>query len=187
MNQGHERTYGVVSECRGVPGLPRRGGEIEVVHCGLSIFDWRVDKRLAHKSKRKMETPRRLHCGSDASRVPCSRLREHGVPWPSRIPGPAHEAVSMAPKSLAQHHLRFISWSRGGDQRGVSKDSEKQESLTRSSGSGYNLAFAATRFEQARGQGRRCWIPATTACRTRSYVSGMQRPRRTRVARPSAG
>ena len=32
--------------------------------------------------------------------------------------GHAHEAVSMAPKSLAQHHLRFISWSRGGDQRG---------------------------------------------------------------------
>jgi hypothetical protein len=38
----------------------------------------------------------------------------------SRIPeslGHAHEDVSMAPKSLAQHHLRFISWSRGGDQR----------------------------------------------------------------------
>ena len=34
--------------------------------------------------------------------------------------GPAHEAVSMAPKSLAQHHLRFISWSRGGDRRGIS-------------------------------------------------------------------
>ena len=30
--------------------------------------------------------------------------------------GHAHEDVSMAPKSLAQHHLRFISWSRGGDQ-----------------------------------------------------------------------
>ena len=35
-------------------------------------------------------------------------------------PGHAHEDVSMAPKSLARHHLRFISWSRGGDQRGVS-------------------------------------------------------------------
>ncbi len=30
--------------------------------------------------------------------------------------GHAHDDVSMAPKSLAQHHLRFISWSRGGDQ-----------------------------------------------------------------------
>ena len=34
--------------------------------------------------------------------------------------GHAHEVVSMVPKSLAQHHLRFISWSRGGVQRGVS-------------------------------------------------------------------
>ena len=45
--------------------------------------------------------------------------------------GHAHEAVSMAPKSLAQHHLRFISWSRGGDQRGVSIEGCPRDSAWR--------------------------------------------------------
>ena len=45
--------------------------------------------------------------------------------------GPAHEAMSMAPKSLAQHHLRFISWSRGGDRRGVSIEGCPRDSAWR--------------------------------------------------------
>ena len=59
-----------------------------------------------------------LHPGSDPSRVPCSRLREHGVPWPSKSWTCSRRREHGTRISCALC-LRFISWSRGGDQRGV--------------------------------------------------------------------
>ena len=51
-----------------------------------------------------------LHRGSDPSRVPCSRLREHGVPRPSRIPGTCsrsreHGTQISCTASLAIHFV----------------------------------------------------------------------------------
>ncbi len=70
-----------------------------------------------------------LHRGSVPLWVPCSRPREHGVPRLQDSLGHAHEAVSMAPKSLEYHHLRCNTWGRGGDQRGVSEKWQMAEDL----------------------------------------------------------
>ena len=61
-----------------------------------------------------------LHRGSDPSGCHAHVFVSMECPGLPESLGHAHEDVSMAPKSLAHHHLRFISWSRGGDQRGVS-------------------------------------------------------------------
>ena len=81
----------------------------------------------SHKKETPHRTPPRVGSVPGAMLTSSWSMECPGLP---ESLGHAHEAVSMAPKSLAQHHLRFISWNRGGDQRGPQKVCVSSRSFT---------------------------------------------------------